>query len=31
VQQALDEMASRGIRAPGRMANRLLPGRWGAN
>ncbi|HEX4449130.1 MAG TPA: hypothetical protein VH044_20470, partial [Polyangiaceae bacterium] len=28
LQQGDDEMASRGVRASGRMANRLLPGRW---
>ncbi len=31
VRQALDEMASRSIRAPARMADRLLPGRWGSS
>ncbi len=29
VAQADDEMASRGVRAPARMAARLVPGRWG--
>ena len=31
LQQALDEMATRNIRSPARMANRLLPGRWAAS
>ena len=31
LQQADDDMASRGVRAPERMAYRLLPGRWGAS
>ena len=29
VVQADEEMASRGVRSPSRMANRLVPGRWG--
>ncbi len=29
VVQAGEEMASRGVRSPSRMANRLVPGRWG--
>ncbi len=31
LQQAEGEMAARGIRSPSRMANRLLPGRWGSS
>ena len=31
MQQGDDEMASRGVRAPARMASRLVPGRWGEN
>ncbi|HEX3769572.1 MAG TPA: AAA family ATPase [Polyangiaceae bacterium] len=29
LEQATQEMTSRGIRSPSRMADRLLPGRWG--